>query len=257
MTGHGYWVVLRRGDVDLGAGFLLTGRFVVTAEHCLRDLPADERDVHVVFGDGVVRSARVQTRLPDADLTLIMLDDRSPVPAPIADVSSVDDPWRAPCRPRPTDPQLGGQVVEPETSYTCEGGAELTALQLRTDTVLGDYSGYSGGPVERIVHDGERLIGVLLEQYPDRQEPDRASNVLFAATVGEVIDRFDQLQSANLVNAFREKDSVDELISFGRQLMEGSDGWQGEAMLNLDQLASIRLHIARSVVDGAIKRKLA
>ncbi|WNV90775.1 trypsin-like peptidase domain-containing protein [Umezawaea sp. Da 62-37] len=253
---HEYWVALRHGEVELGAGFLLTGRFLVTAEHCLRNLPTAVRDVGVVFADRTVRSAQVQTRLPDADLALIMLGERSPVRSPVVDTCSVFDPWRVPSRPKPTDPQLSGEIVASATQFTCEGGAELTALQLRTDTVLGDYSGYSGGPVERSTRGEQRLVGVLLEQYPDRQYPERASNVLFAATVSEVINRFDQLHNANLINAFRDPSTTNELINLGKELMESSDQWQGDAMLTGDQMAGIKLHIARSVIDGAIRRKL-
>jgi hypothetical protein len=87
-------------------------------------------------------------------------------------------------------------------SYQLEGGKEIEALQLGCSEHLGDYAGYSGGPVERNAASGEpALLGVLLEQYPDRGVPGRASDVLFAATITEAVRRFECLGADRLLKA--------------------------------------------------------
>jgi hypothetical protein len=87
--------------------------------------------------------------------------------------------------------------------YVCESGYEIEALQLDVNQPIGDYSGYSGSPVERdTASGGPALLGVLVEQFPDRRDPDRAASVLFAATIAEVCRRFNYLGVGHLRAAF-------------------------------------------------------
>lgn len=86
-------------------------------------------------------------------------------------------------------------------TYRCERGSLIEALQLGCTAHLSEYSGYSGGPVQRDAPGkNEAVLGMMLEQYPDRQDPERYSNVLFAATVAEVLRAFSTFEAINLVN---------------------------------------------------------
>jgi hypothetical protein len=100
----------------------------------------------------------------------------------------------------PSDPYLSGEVLSQAITYRLETGHDIEALQLECSQHLGDYAGYSGGPVQRSVTGNDLvLLGVMLEQYPDRQAADRASNVLFAATIAEVLRRFDAFNVGHLL----------------------------------------------------------
>jgi hypothetical protein len=80
----------------------------------------------------------------------------------------------------------------------------IEAMQLDCSQPIGDYAGYSGSPIERSgPPERRKLLGVLLEQYPeqlvDHRAPQRASTVLFAATMSEVFRRFDCFGADHLI----------------------------------------------------------
>lgn len=258
MTDHDYWVALRYQTIGLGTGFFLTSRYLLTAEHCLRAVPAGESKVEVVLADGSTLPATVCQRLPEPDLALLVLiGDEHTVDPPRPDVCATDDRWRSPSRPTPSDPELGGSVMAAQIAYQCERGGTMTGLQLRTDVALGDYSGYSGGPVEKIAGDDRALAGVLIEQYPDRQAPERASNVLFAATVAEVFDRFESFSLPTIL-ARRPTDGstrFHEALANYTALLREAKGWERDDLIPPDMLATLRLRVARSVVDEAATRR--
>jgi hypothetical protein len=196
-----YWVEISERGARLGAGFLLTRHYALTAAHCLRGVDFGKERLKLSFASGEMVTGRVRETAAGADLALIEI--REPRESPLIphfDRAVRGDKWLAPYRPSTRDPYLSGTVLSDAISYRLEAGDEIEALQLDCSQYLGDYSGYSGGPVERQVTSGEpSFLGVLLEQYPDRRYDGRASNVLFAATIAEALRRFDLLGMSSLL----------------------------------------------------------
>ncbi|MEU4160786.1 trypsin-like serine protease [Actinoplanes sp. NPDC026670] len=195
-----YWVELSHDGNILGGGLLIQrGGVILTAAHCLRGLPPDQEEFDATLGSGQKLRVRVE-EVVDWDLALLVAvnPEECDVPPPHSDSCRSKDPWSAPYRPSVTDPHLDGQVIVDECTYGLTGGAEVRALQLGVNQLLGSYAGYSGGPVEAELNGRPRLVGVLLEQYPDRSHPERASNVLFAARIQQALLRFRRFDMANL-----------------------------------------------------------
>lgn len=208
----GYWVDLFQGERRLGAGFLLNRCFVLTALHCLRPMDAQQAkggagELVIALCDERRVRGRVCRRAAEADLALIEIDASHEValPVPAAHIATPGDPWRGPYRPTPGDVRLSGSIDHGAVSYTCVAGASIEALQLTADQQLGDYSGYSGGPVEGGGADADPVVlGILLEQAMDRHSRDqRAANVLFAATIAEALRRFDHFDVGHLIDVLR------------------------------------------------------
>jgi hypothetical protein len=258
MPEDAYWVRLHHGERLLGVAFLLTRRYLLTAEHCLREVSDAEIGLLVEFADGSMNVVHVHERLKDADLALLRLVGAAPVEPLSSDRCEADDRWRVPSRPSMTDPLLRGVVDEADVAYECEGGDVLEALQLRTDVELGDYSGYSGGPVERDHAVKRTLAGVLLEQYPDRQHPARASSTLFAATIAEVMRRFDCFDLSNVAKVMSgpaRKTSVEDVLTEATAVLETAAKWQAQDLMSPAEVSALRLRVARSVVDQTVARR--
>lgn len=217
-----YTVTLLSGDDVLGGGFFMTHRFVVTAAHCLRSLGEGKRDVRVkVDGSSTAPLAGVVLDVNShLDLALVhVVPGDVVVTPPIPDTCFRGDSWRSPYRPSLDDPVLAGDVIEGSVDYKCAGGSVIDALQLHTDVELGDYSGYSGGPIERTLGvDMPTLVGVMLEQYPNRAIADIYTDVLFAATMAVAMECFPELAPHNLLAALdRHADQSDHTPSQAQQ----------------------------------------
>jgi hypothetical protein len=174
----------------------------MTAWHCLRDADLDSPELELRLANGEVIPGRVGEHSPRADLALIeLLTPRAlPLIPPRADLASQGDSWIGPYRPSASDPYLSGEVVSGSVAYECAAGDEIDALQLSCVQHLGDYSGYSGGPVERRTDGRETaLLGVLLEQSLDRRDAGRAADELWAATIAEAVRYFSHFDVGHLM----------------------------------------------------------
>jgi hypothetical protein len=271
LDGAGYWVNISRGGTRLGAGFLLTGCYVLTAEHCLGADALKVEDVEVEFETGDVLPGRVHRCSPTADLALIDVPRSGIGPViPRGDRARVGEPWRNPYRPSLSHAFLSGTVDAVPVAYKCEGGDSIEAMQLGCVQDLGDYAGYSGSPIESGGTDGEsRLFGVLIEQYPehypDNGESRPASVVLFAATLSEVFRRFDCFDLGHLINllpsssggdapAAREgsgnplaggsaRNDVQARIAVADAKIEALDVWHKRGLLDEQSITALKLRV--------------
>jgi hypothetical protein len=283
MSHRGYWVDISQRGTRLGAGFLLTRHFVVTADHCLRGAVADD-PLDLSFADSELVPGRIHQQSPESDLALIaVLKSRSGPIVPKGDRSGPGEEWRVPYRPSIADPYLSGSVLDAPVAYQCEGGDTVEALQLGCSAHLGDYSGYSGGPVERSGSVGDAaLLGILVEQYPDRRDPQRNSDVLFATTVAEALRRFDCFDVGHLLKVLPQAHAAAEPGSastaqrvraappeplgsppaMSRDLarrFRNADAalwwlkrWELDGVLDASHVWELRARIARDVTDSAL-----
>lgn len=203
------WARVARDGVDRGGGVLLAPRQLLTASHCVQGVKIGDSEtrLQVTVADRAPVHAVLQARAESADLALLKLSHSlgSAVRLPVASRGRRGDKWFAPSRPSKTDPELAGDVVGP-ILYDCQSGGRIDAVQLTTQSLLGDYAGYSGGPVFTTPEDRHNVIGVLIEQYPDRTDPDRFTNTLFAAAIDGAMDQFETLQTAYLLRMLRDHD---------------------------------------------------
>ena len=261
-----YCVILSRGSRRLGAGVLLTRRFVLTAGHCLRSVQPDDV-VCVSLSTGEQLDARSCERLERADLARLEVLSPDLVPFRLfdSDRARFGDLWQSTYTPEENDPRLGGDVADPARAYLCVGGERITALQLNCGQALGDYAGYSGSPVERrTLSRSPALLGILLEQYPDRREPKRYANVLFAATILEAMNRFDVLGIEGILDELRPDGDVD--VDGGaapplrgaavRASLEAMDAviteleqWRSEGRMSPLEMYQRQLRISQEVID--------
>jgi hypothetical protein len=255
-----YWVSILDGGAVAGAGFFITSRLVLTAKHVVGDR-ADA--VALALPDGRRLTGRILERAAASDLALIEVgqSDTGWVLPPQADRCHRGELWRTPYRPSQADPPLAGTVLATDVDYECEGGEVVRALHLITSLSLGTYLGYSGGPVER--YDGlapDALIGLLLEQYPDRHTPARSSNVLIAIVIGHALTSlrfFDigHLLAALTGNAGAPRDTADdvkETLAKGESLLEAVEQWAKRGLVDVGEVRQMQARIVERVIDRSL-----
>ncbi|WP_435125114.1 trypsin-like peptidase domain-containing protein [Micromonospora tulbaghiae] len=259
----------------LGAGFFVTPRFLLTAAHVLHHLPPDHRTVEIVH-DGRRLQGRVAQRTSRFDVALIELvsDVHRKVRTPEAGRCQPRDDWSSPYRPAPTEPELTGSVEAVDITYQCHGGEVMLALELVSRLDLGDFSGYSGAPVERVTDAAHpTLAGLLLEQVWRRDgslhRRPTASNVLFASTLAQALSCFDHFDVCHLVSVLTQTvdgSSLDDrrssdtavpsqatrVVKEADLLLNALDEWAARGILDDGQLALLRLRVASNVIDRGL-----
>ncbi|WP_326686495.1 serine protease [Streptomyces sp. NBC_01795] len=190
-----HWVHLYESDTYLGAGFLITPGFVLTALHCLRGLSSDEAALTLELPDGRRLPGRKCDAVKERGLALVTVEGAHGhrlAAAPRTDTPRPKVAWNCRYRPPQETAHLSGRVTHAPIAHRCVEGGELEVMQLQVDQLLGSFAGYSGGPVEAGEQErGERpVVGILLEQQLNRQDPGAGRNVLFAATVRYAMEVF-------------------------------------------------------------------
>jgi hypothetical protein len=175
------------GGKDLGAGFALGPRLVVTANHVVRDRGI-KPVVYVPAGGEPVVVERVQ---PDAahDAAVLRLTDEVGEFLP-ASAAVRGAGWRVESPPGGNDPQLHGTVTAARMTIQNASGEPVEVAQLEVGEQLGNFGGYSGSAVLDVL--GRAVLALLVEQKPLRTpvalgEPPMATNVLYAVPIRDVI----------------------------------------------------------------------
>ncbi|MEU5599723.1 serine protease [Streptomyces sp. NPDC020298] len=203
MTDWHYWVRIRENGRHLGAGFFVTRVFVLTAMHCLRQVSSEDARLEVELADGQVMSGRLCDSVKEVDLALIAIEGAHAFDLPLAPPTDWPRPqvrWSGTYCPPGENTQLSGRVTHAPIDYRSAEGGEFKGIQLTVDQLLGDYSGYSGSPVDTdpvkagrsdpFEREERPVVGILMEQQFSREDPTTGSNVLVAASVRHAMDLF-------------------------------------------------------------------
>jgi hypothetical protein len=139
----------------------------------------------------------------------------------------------------------------------------VTAIQLNVDQVLGDYSGYSGAPIQQEEIDSSiTLVGMLIEQTPDSVEKTRATNVLWAISAKWVVDEFETDFGTDLFDLLArgaEADRRDRITRWARAgardlgyALEGLEAYAMEAGANPAAVTLLKARLPSMIlsVDG-------
>ncbi|MBF9131966.1 tetratricopeptide repeat protein [Plantactinospora sp. S1510] len=180
---------------DLGSGFAIAPRIVVTARHVVAD--REPAELTYVAEDG--STTRIAGLLrPDREVDVVGLELAGELASCYRSAEADDGHrWLVSARPKDNDPELTGSVTSANRLIRAPGGVETPVLQLAVDQFLGGYQGYSGSAVT-LAAAPDVVIGVLVEQLPLRMSPGLdtgsrrpASNVLYAIPIVAVLRHLD------------------------------------------------------------------
>ncbi|MCT9083678.1 serine protease [Streptomyces fulvoviolaceus] len=226
-----FWVRICQGGPPLGAGLLVTRSFVLTALHVLGDMASDDVRLDLYLPDGRRLPGRLCDKVEEADLALIAVLDAHTYDLPAAPHTNRPRPavaWHGTYRPPDTKSSLSGEVTHAPITHPSDRHGTFTGLQLTVTQLLHEFAGYSGSPV----HEGrygadpsERpVVGILMEQELSRADGSHDTNVVYAASVLDAVERFPYFDVGHLSDVVAGKPMVpprppDE----PRQAPEGAD----------------------------------
>ncbi|MFE0256161.1 serine protease [Streptomyces sp. NPDC059010] len=196
MTGGHYWVRIKEGGTPLGAGFLMTRVYVLTALHCLQQMSSQDASLELELPDGRTLKGRLCDAVEEVDLALIAVEGARAHQLPLAPPTDWPRPrvrWRGSYCPPGENLQLSGTVTHAPITYRSAEQGEFTGIQLTAEQDVDDFSGYSGSPVDTdpVKDSDERpVVGILMEQLTSREDSARGSNVLIAASVRHAMELF-------------------------------------------------------------------
>ncbi len=230
------------------AGVMFTRAYLVTAAHCVKGIDVGA-DVSARLGDEPepVSATLLEVR-PRQDLALLSIAGKvAPSSAAVVTTCRANDFWWDPYRPLGSDGHLKGAVAVADVDYDTKGGGRVPALQLTQEFSLGDYSGYSGSPIAKGVPDGsEGIVGLLIEQLPNRADVNQATTALFAVRMSFVVGQFYELSNDRLM-----RDLIPQL---------GHGDMSSFAQLTLEQVREMSersaAYTSRHADDDAALRKL-
>jgi hypothetical protein len=247
-----YWFSIIHADVSHGGAFLISRKYALTATHCLpkgyrtASESIDPSRVKLVSENGTELYAIVSET--DGDLTLlevVAFRKHTVIPPTIRqELVEKDSPWEAPYRPSPHHPTLTGVVGNPDLKFQSADGSIVSVIQLTVSEEIGDHSGYSGGPVlgKTSRTDPVAIIGILIEQFPDRVNQNRAANVLFATRIACAFLHFAAFNFAEQLNipkttslqeqGKRAEFDVDFRLNEAEEILERAKLWAEKAYID-------------------------
>ncbi|WP_051853177.1 S1 family peptidase [Streptomyces aureocirculatus] len=200
-----YWVRIQEGESHLGAGFLLTRGFVLTALHVVSGASGDDVRLELHLPGGQRVPGRLCDWIEESDLALVAVLGAHAYDLPLApptDRPRPDVAWLGTYRPPDTKTALSGRVTHAPIIHRSDAHGEFTGLQMTVDQLVHDFAGYSGSPVHAVpagAEPGERpVVGILMEQELSRADGSRDTNVVFAASVQHAAQRFPHFDIGHL-----------------------------------------------------------
>ncbi|TPQ16756.1 trypsin-like peptidase domain-containing protein [Streptomyces sporangiiformans] len=230
-------MAMYRNDRLLGGGLRFTHDLVITAAHCLGRNPRRGDTLRLYTAKAVVDGSDEEmfdgtvVELPRGDIALIEMHlPRGPgghIP-PTTARATRDDPWRATYRPTLELGALTGTVSVPSLPKKARDGEVIEVIQLLCPGNLGSHRGYSGSPVELEPSSAlprGAILGILLQQQPNRAKPQESSDTLYAVPVQEAVTRFESLSDRHLLECLIAESWQQQPIAGAA---EGEDGKEGK-----------------------------
>jgi hypothetical protein len=225
--------------------------------HCLRAARVQYGRLDLELADGRALTGRLCDSVKDKDLALIHIVDAHQYDLPLA--TPVDWPrpnarWRGTYCPPDEQTQLSGHVSHAPVSYHSVEGGEFIGMQLTVEQLLGDYSGYSGSPVDT----EPAVIGILMEQAASRENPSQGTEVLVGASVRHAMELFPHFSTDSLRGKGQDacepapepaaRNVAGDVATVLRSLRQ----WEDEGLIPPDEAQEQRRHLLRGFGKRAL-----
>ncbi|MGF0174556.1 S1 family peptidase [Streptomyces sp. Marseille-Q5077] len=252
---------IREGGTPLGAGFLVTRVYVLTAMHCLRSMSSEDASLELELPDGRILKGRLCDSVQEVDLALISVEGarvHQLPPAPPTDWPRPQVRWRGSYCPPGEHMQLSGIVTHAPITYRSAEQGEFMGLQLTAEQNVDDFSGYSGSPVDtdpRKANGQRPVVGILMEQLTSRENPAQGSNVLIAASIRHALDLFPHFG----VDHLRQGGHIPPPRTAGRNMRRGTEDvltslrqWEEAGLITADEAQEQRRRTLRQFGNTAL-----